>query len=128
MLATLRESTSGKIIAALGCGGDRDKSKRPLMGAALLAGADIAIFTSDNPRSEDPAVIMKDMVSGLTLPLTSVIELDRKRAIELAVAAAKPGDVVILLGKGHEHGQEINGVKYDFDDRLMLAAAIEATP
>ena len=128
VLATLRESTSGKIIAALGCGGDRDKSKRPLMGAALLAGADIAIFTSDNPRSEDPAVIMKDMVSGLTLPLTSVIELDRKRAIELAVAAAKPGDVVILLGKGHEHGQEINGVKYDFDDRLMLAAAIEATP
>lgn len=127
VLDTLRESTSGKIIAVLGCGGDRDKSKRPLMGAALLAGADVAIFTSDNPRSEDPAQIAKEMVSGLTIPATSSIELDRKRAIEIAVAAAKPGDVVIILGKGHEPGQEIAGVKHNFDDRLVLAAAIEAT-
>ncbi|MCX6456797.1 MAG: UDP-N-acetylmuramoyl-L-alanyl-D-glutamate--2,6-diaminopimelate ligase [Actinobacteria bacterium] len=128
VLETLRKSTSGKVIALLGCGGDRDKSKRPLMGAALLAGSDMAIFTSDNPRSEDPASIVKDMVSGLTLPATSAIELDRKRAIEIAVAAAKPGDVVVLLGKGHEPGQEIAGVKHNFDDRLVLAAAIEATP
>lgn len=128
VLETLRKSTSGKVIALLGCGGDRDKSKRPLMGAALLAGSDMAIFTSDNPRSEDPASIVKDMVSGLTLPATSAIELDRKRAIEIAVAAAKPGDVVVLLGKGHEAGQEIAGVKHNFDDRLVLAAAIEATP
>jgi len=128
VLETLREITSGKIIAVLGCGGDRDKSKRPLMGAALLAGADVAIFTSDNPRSEDPAQIAKEMVSGLTIPATSSIELDRKRAIEIAVAAAKPGDVVVILGKGHESGQEIVGVKHNFDDRLVLAAAIEATP
>lgn len=128
VLETLRESTSGKIIAVLGCGGDRDKSKRPLMGAALLAGADVAIFTSDNPRSEDPAKIVKEMVSGLTLPATSSIELDRKRAIEIAVAAAKAGDVVVILGKGHEPGQEIASVKHNFDDRLVLAAAIEATP
>jgi UDP-N-acetylmuramoyl-L-alanyl-D-glutamate--2,6-diaminopimelate ligase len=98
------------------------------MGAALLAGSDVAIFTSDNPRSEDPAQIVKDMVSGLALPTTASIELDRKRAIEIAVAAVKPGDVVVVLGKGHESGQEIAGVKHDFDDRLVLAAAIEATP
>ena len=128
VLETLRKSTTGKVIAVLGCGGDRDKSKRPLMGAALLAGSDVAIFTSDNPRSEDPAQIIREMVSGLTLPATSSIEADRKRAIEIAVATAKPGDVVVLLGKGHEPGQEIAGVKHSFDDRLVLAAAIEATP
>jgi UDP-N-acetylmuramoyl-L-alanyl-D-glutamate--2,6-diaminopimelate ligase len=128
VLETLRKSTAGKVIAVLGCGGDRDKSKRPLMGAALLAGSDVAIFTSDNPRSEDPAEIIKEMVAGLTLPATSAIEPDRKRAIEIAVATAKPGDVVVLLGKGHEPGQEIAGVKQSFDDRLVLAAAIEATP
>jgi UDP-N-acetylmuramoyl-L-alanyl-D-glutamate--2,6-diaminopimelate ligase len=128
VLETLQKSTDGKVIAVLGCGGDRDKSKRPLMGAALLAGSDLAIFTSDNPRSEDPAHIIKEMVSGLTLPATSEVEPDRKRAIEKAVAAAKPGDVVVILGKGHESGQEIAGVKHNFDDRLVLAAAIEATP
>jgi len=128
VLETLRKSTSGKVIAVLGCGGDRDKGKRPLMGAALLAGSDLAIFTSDNPRSEDPAQIISEMVSGLTLSATSEIEPDRKRAIEIAVAAAQPGDVVVILGKGHESGQEISGVKHSFDDRLVLAAAIEATP
>ena len=128
VLETLRKSTAGKVIAVLGCGGDRDKSKRPLMGAALLTGSDLAVFTSDNPRSEDPTQIIKEMVSGLTLSSTSVIEVDRKRAIEIAVAAAKPGDVVVILGKGHESGQEVAGVKHNFDDRLVLAAAIEATP
>ena len=122
VLETLRKSTTGKVIAVLGCGGDRDKSKRPLMGAALLAGSDVAIFTSDNPRSEDPAQIIREMVSGLTLSATSSIEIDRKQAIEIAVAAAKPGDVVVILGKGHEPGQEIAGVKHNFDDRLVLAA------
>jgi UDP-N-acetylmuramoyl-L-alanyl-D-glutamate--2,6-diaminopimelate ligase len=126
VLETLRTSTAGKVIAVLGCGGDRDRSKRALMGAALLAGSDLAIFTSDNPRSEDPAQIINEMVSGLTLATTSVIEVDRKEAIEKAVAAAEPGDVVVILGKGHESGQEIAGVKHDFDDRLVLAAAIEA--
>ena len=126
VLETLQMGTSGKVIAVLGCGGDRDKSKRPLMGAALLTGSDLAIFTSDNPRSEDPNQIINEMVSGLSLPYTSVIEVDRKRAIEIAVAAAEPGDVVVILGKGHESGQEIAGVKHSFDDRLVLAAAIEA--
>lgn len=126
VLATLRQRTTGKIIAVLGCGGDRDKSKRPLMGKALLTGADIAIFTSDNPRSEDPRVILQEMVAGLELPATSKVEVDRKSAIEYAVSQASAGDLVILLGKGHERGQEINGVKHEFDDRLALAAAIEA--
>ena len=126
VLETLRKSTAGKVIAVLGCGGDRDRSKRPLMGAALLAGSDLAVFTSDNPRSEDPAQIINEMVSGLTLSSTSVIEIDRKRAIEIAVTSAVPGDVVVILGKGHESGQEIAGVKHNFDDRLVLAAAIEA--
>ena len=128
VLATLKKEAVGKVIAVLGCGGDRDKSKRAPMGAALLAGSDIAIFTSDNPRSEDPAQIMKDMLAGLTLPASAIIELDRKKAIEVAVAQAQAGDIVILLGKGHERGQEINGIKHAFDDRLELAAAIEATP
>ena len=128
VLETLRKSTAGKVIAVLGCGGDRDRSKRPLMGAALLAGSDLAVFTSDNPRSEDPAQIINEMVSGLTLSTMSVIEIDRKRAIEIAVTSAVPGDVVVILGKGHESGQEIAGVKHNFDDRLVLAAAIEASP
>lgn len=126
VLSSLRNQTIGKVIAVLGCGGDRDKSKRAPMGAALLAGSDIAIFTSDNPRSEDPAEIMKDMLKGLLLPDSAKIELDRRSAIEIAVAAANPGDVVILLGKGHERGQEIMGVNMAFDDRLELATAIEA--
>ena len=126
VLATLRQRTTGKIIAVLGCGGDRDKSKRPLMGKALLTGADIAIFTSDNPRSEDPLVILQEMVSDLQLTEKSKVEVDRKSAIEYAVSQASAGDLVILLGKGHERGQEINGVKYEFDDRITLAAAIEA--
>ena len=127
VLETLRKSTTGKIIAVLGCGGDRDKSKRPLMGAALLAGSDVAIFTSDNPRSENPEQILKEMIKGLTLSDTSQVEIDRKRAIEIAVAAAKPSDVVVILGKGHEQGQEIAGVVEPFDDRLVLAAMIEAS-
>lgn len=126
VLATLKKEAIGKVIAVLGCGGDRDKSKRAPMGAALLAGSDIAIFTSDNPRSEDPTQIMNDMLASLSLPNSAIIELDRKKAIEEAVALAKPGDIVVLLGKGHEQGQEVKGIKHAFDDRLELAAAIEA--
>ena len=124
VLKTLRESTSGKIIGVLGCGGDRDKSKRALMGNALLQGTDYAIFTSDNPRSEDPAEILRDMTSGLALTDNSHVEIDRRSAIAFAVALAHPGDCIVLLGKGHESGQEIHGVKLPFDDRIELASAI----
>jgi UDP-N-acetylmuramoyl-L-alanyl-D-glutamate--2,6-diaminopimelate ligase len=125
VLAALRESTSGKIIAVLGCGGDRDKSKRPLMGAALLAGSDVAVFTSDNPRSEKPADILIQMVLGLEINEPSAIIEDRTQAIKAAVDEAKDGDLVIVLGKGHEKGQEVNGAVLPFDDRIELARAIE---
>ena len=115
------KDSRGKVIAVLGCGGDRDKSKRPLMGKALTA-ADYPIFTSDNPRSEDPQVILSEMVSGLSHKGEVII--DRRAAIERAVALANPGDVIALLGKGHEIGQEISGIKYPFDDRKVLAEAI----
>ena len=121
VLDTARAMTNGKVIAVLGCGGDRDKSKRPLMGSALTA-ADFPIFTSDNPRSENPEVILKEMVSGLTH--AGEVIVDRRSAIARAVAMAKPGDVVAILGKGHEVGQEIAGLKHPFDDRKVLAEEI----
>ena len=122
VLKSAREFTTGKVIAVLGCGGDRDKSKRPLMGKALVDGADIAIMTSDNPRSEHPSDILGEMSHGLSTAL--VIE-DRRAAIEKAIELAEPGDSVLVLGKGHELGQEIHGVMAPFDDRLELARAIE---
>ena len=126
VLAAVREFTSGRVIAVLGCGGDRDSTKRPLMGAALSAGSDIAIFTSDNPRSESPTAILQEMVEGLAIFLPSQVIEDRAMAIAAAVAQAENGDTVIVLGKGHESGQEIAGVVTDFDDRIQLAMAIEA--
>jgi UDP-N-acetylmuramoyl-L-alanyl-D-glutamate--2,6-diaminopimelate ligase len=126
VLAAAREFTSGNIIAVLGCGGDRDSSKRPLMGRALSDGSDIAIFTSDNPRSEDPAEILLQMTTGLTIMQPSSVIEDRSDAIKVAVNLAQAGDTVLLLGKGHESGQEISGVITNFDDRLHLAQAIEA--
>lgn len=122
VLNSAREFTTGKVIAVLGCGGDRDRTKRPLMGRALVDGADIAIMTSDNPRSEHPADILEEMSRGLSSAL--VIE-DRRAAIEKAIELAQPGDSVLVLGKGHELGQEIHGVMAPFDDRLELARAIE---
>jgi len=124
-LATLRKSVDGRIIGVLGCGGDRDKTKRPIMGRELLAGSDLAIFTSDNPRSEQPEIILKEMVGGLTLGENGAVVVDRREAIALAVANALPGDCVVVLGKGHEVGQEIAGKKLAFDDRIELARAIE---
>jgi UDP-N-acetylmuramoyl-L-alanyl-D-glutamate--2,6-diaminopimelate ligase len=126
VLKSVREFTSGKVIAVLGCGGDRDATKRPLMGKALLENADIAIFTSDNPRSEDPSAILDAMVSGLKIAKPSQVVNDRASAIECAAALASPGDTVIILGKGHELGQEIKGEVLEFDDRLILAQKIEA--
>ena len=127
VLKAAREFTSGKIIAVLGCGGDRDASKRPQMGRALLEGCDISIFTSDNPRSENPAHILEEMTTGLSIQAPSQIISDRAEAIAYAVKCAKPGDSILVLGKGHEQGQEMNGKTVDFDDRLVLAAAIEGT-
>ncbi|MGI9144622.1 MAG: glutamate ligase domain-containing protein, partial [Candidatus Planktophila sp.] len=126
VLAAAREMTSNRVIAVLGCGGDRDNSKRALMGQELSLRSDIAIFTSDNPRSEDPEKILLQMTQGLKISEPSAVVKDRAEAIELAVNLAQPGDVVIVLGKGHERGQDIAGVIHPFDDRLVLAHAIEA--
>jgi UDP-N-acetylmuramoyl-L-alanyl-D-glutamate--2,6-diaminopimelate ligase len=96
------------------------------MGSALLDNSDIAIFTSDNPRSESPSEILKQMSSHLNFEKPSCIIEDRRAAISFAISQAEPGDTVLLLGKGHESGQEINGVITPFDDRMEIAQAIEA--
>jgi UDP-N-acetylmuramoyl-L-alanyl-D-glutamate--2,6-diaminopimelate ligase len=125
VLGAIREFTVGRVIGVLGCGGDRDATKRPLMGQALAAGCDISVFTSDNPRSEDPSAILAEMVGQLNFESPSRVIQDRAEAIAYAVSIAEPGDTVVVLGKGHESGQEINGVITEFDDRLHLAEEIE---
>jgi UDP-N-acetylmuramoyl-L-alanyl-D-glutamate--2,6-diaminopimelate ligase len=126
VLTATREFTKGRLIAILGCGGDRDSSKRSPMGEALYSGSDVAIFTSDNPRSENPVEILNQMTAGISIAEPSRVIVDRSEAIKHAVSIANEGDTILLLGKGHESGQDIGGVIHDFDDRLVLAELIEA--
>ena len=125
-LKAVRSSTKGRIIAVLGCGGDRDAAKRPLMGQALISGADLAIFTSDNPRSEDPLSILNQMHEGMKLTENHFVIVDRSEAIKFAIENAVEGDCVLVLGKGHETGQEIKGKISPFDDRVELKNAIRS--
>jgi UDP-N-acetylmuramoyl-L-alanyl-D-glutamate--2,6-diaminopimelate ligase len=125
VLETAHEISAGRVIAVLGCGGDRDSSKRALMGKALHEGSDVAFFTSDNPRTEKADSILVQMTLGLDIQPPSAIIQDRSEAIKAAVNEAKDGDLVLILGKGHEKGQEISGVVHPFDDRVELARAIE---
>ncbi|NUR90070.1 MAG: UDP-N-acetylmuramoyl-L-alanyl-D-glutamate--2,6-diaminopimelate ligase [Nonomuraea sp.] len=130
VLRSLREVTAGRLTIVLGCGGDRDSGKRPLMGEAAAKLADVAIFTSDNPRSEDPLGILAAMMDGaLRVPQHDrahvIIEPDRAAAIDLAIRGAGPGDVVVVAGKGHEQGQYVAGEVIPFDDRQMVAEAID---
>jgi UDP-N-acetylmuramoyl-L-alanyl-D-glutamate--2,6-diaminopimelate ligase len=133
LLETVRELVTGRVLLVLGCGGDRDRGKRPLMGAAAVRGADLAILTSDNPRSEDPLMILAQMQTGVEQALsagavgTVVVEPDRAAAIALAVSHARAGDAVVVAGKGHETGQDIGGVIHAFDDRDVLLAALVGT-
>jgi len=124
VLATIQKLRKGheQIITVVGCGGDRDKTKRPLMGAAACEYSDKAIFTSDNPRSEDPGQILLDMEEGLnTAAKRKYTKIaDRKEAIRTAINLARPEDIVLIAGKGHEKYQEIKGVKYPFDDKQVL--------
>ncbi|MCX5201777.1 UDP-N-acetylmuramoyl-L-alanyl-D-glutamate--2,6-diaminopimelate ligase [Streptomyces sp. NBC_00237] len=130
VLRALRKVTEGQLHIVLGCGGDRDTHKRGPMGAAAARLADTAVLTSDNPRSEDPLAILATMLAGAAeVPAhergdVAVFE-DRAAAIAEAVARAKPGDTVLVAGKGHEQGQDINGVIRPFDDRTVLRAAVE---
>jgi UDP-N-acetylmuramoyl-L-alanyl-D-glutamate--2,6-diaminopimelate ligase len=119
-LESARELTRGRVICVFGAGGDRDRDKRPLMGRIVADLADLALVTSDNPRSEDPAAIAAEVVDGLDLD----VELDRRRAIERALELAREGDVVVIAGKGHEQGQEIAGRKLPFDDREVVRDAL----
>ena len=119
-----QQRSGGRVLCVIGAGGDRDRGKRPLMGAAAAHGADLVLVTDDNPRSEDPAVIRAEVLAGINGG-TPVIEVaGRREAIAEAVRLAEPGDVVALLGKGHERGQEIAGVVTPFDDRVELATAL----
>jgi UDP-N-acetylmuramoyl-L-alanyl-D-glutamate--2,6-diaminopimelate ligase len=129
VLTGLRPVTQGSLVIVLGCGGDRDSAKRPLMGAAAAGLADVAILTSDNPRSEDPLAILAEMLAGaLTVPLADrahvIIEPDRGAAIDLAIASAGKGDVVLIAGKGHERGQYTAAAVLPFDDREAAGSAL----
>ncbi|MDT8914860.1 UDP-N-acetylmuramoyl-L-alanyl-D-glutamate--2,6-diaminopimelate ligase [Amycolatopsis sp. PS_44_ISF1] len=128
-LDALRARTEGRIITVLGCGGDRDTAKRPMMGEAAARRSDVLIVTDDNPRSEDPAAIRAAMLAGARGAGPSrggeVLEVgDRREAIAHAVSLARPGDIVFIAGKGHETGQEVRGVVHPFSDRDELEAAI----
>lgn len=122
VLSSLRRHCTGRLIAVFGCGGDRDRTKRPLMTKAGLDYADQLILTADNPRSENPQTILSDMQQGLGCDdhYKILIEPDRRLAIELAVKMAKANDIVVIAGKGHETYQEIQGVRHDFDDLAVL--------
>jgi UDP-N-acetylmuramoyl-L-alanyl-D-glutamate--2,6-diaminopimelate ligase len=125
-IAAAREGTQGRLVVVLGAGGDRDPHKRPDMGEAAARGADIVIVTDDNPRSEDPATIRDAVIDGVHRVAGRHVETDgdRRNAIRRAVALAGSGDVVLVLGKGHEQGQEVAGVVSAFDDRVVLAEAL----
>ncbi|MCX5378843.1 UDP-N-acetylmuramoyl-L-alanyl-D-glutamate--2,6-diaminopimelate ligase [Streptomyces sp. NBC_00091] len=130
VLRALREVTTGRLHIVLGCGGDRDTTKRGPMGAAAARYADTAVLTSDNPRSEDPLRILAAMFEGaVSVPAgergTVLVDADRAAAIAAAVARAEAGDTVLVAGKGHEQGQDTAGVVRPFDDRAVLRAAIE---
>jgi UDP-N-acetylmuramoyl-L-alanyl-D-glutamate--2,6-diaminopimelate ligase len=129
VLTTIKKLKQGheQLITVVGCGGDRDKSKRPIMGEAACEYSDKAIFTSDNPRSENPQEILNEMEVGLNSAAKSkfISIADRKQAIKTAVSIAGPEDIVLIAGKGHEKYQEINGVKYHFDDKEVLIEMFE---
>ncbi len=122
-IETLRRLTRGRIITVFGCGGDRDRGKRPEMGRIASNLSDVAVVTSDNPRTEDPGRILKDITAAMDGGYY-IVEPDRRRAIEAAVSAAGPGDVVLVAGKGHEDYQDVGGVRHPFSDREVLRESI----
>jgi UDP-N-acetylmuramoyl-L-alanyl-D-glutamate--2,6-diaminopimelate ligase len=124
VLTTIKKlrSSDEQVITVVGCGGDRDKTKRPVMGEVACAHSNKVIFTSDNPRSEDPLQILAEMETGLnTAARRKFVSIaDRKQAIKTAVSMAQPEDILLIAGKGHEKYQEVNGVKHHFDDKEVL--------
>ncbi|MCL6232240.1 UDP-N-acetylmuramoyl-L-alanyl-D-glutamate--2,6-diaminopimelate ligase [Acinetobacter amyesii] len=127
VLQTLKRHVSQQLWAVFGCGGDRDRGKRPLMTQAALNHADIALITSDNPRTENPEQIFADMKAGIDFTGKTVHEIhDRREAIKFAVNHAQAGDIVVIAGKGHENYQEIDGVRHWFDDVVEVKSAIDS--
>jgi UDP-N-acetylmuramoyl-L-alanyl-D-glutamate--2,6-diaminopimelate ligase len=122
VLTTARELDSGRLICVFGCGGDRDREKRPLMGRVVAELADVPIVTSDNPRSEDPGAIIDEIVAGVDIDVETI--QDRRSAIARAVEIAEPRDVVIIAGKGHEQGQQFRDRTVHFDDREVAREAL----
>jgi UDP-N-acetylmuramoyl-L-alanyl-D-glutamate--2,6-diaminopimelate ligase len=126
VLRGARALAAGRVIVVFGCGGDRDRDKRPLMGRTAVAEADLTVVTSDNPRTEDPEAIIAQIVAGMPPGSSVRIEPDRGAAIALAVGEARAGDVVVIAGKGHETYQEVRGTVIPFDDRAVARTAIAA--
>lgn len=124
VLQTVKDFAKNDIYVVVGCGGDRDRTKRPLMAKVATEYANFAIFTSDNPRTEDPVTILNDMTVGLNGEDGYEVIVDRKEAINKAVQYAKQDDIIIIAGKGHETYQQIGHTKYDFDDRIIAKSAI----
>ena len=127
VLTALRSHVGGRLICLVGCGGDRDRGKRSMMGAVAGSLADEVWLTSDNPRSEEPMAIIDDMKAGLDKDASVVVEVDRERAIRSAVAGLKSGDVLLIAGKGHEETQEIKGRKYPLSDRALARTLTRTT-
>lgn len=130
VLAAAREAAvtaEGRVITVFGCGGDRDRAKRSVMGHVVTTAADIAIVTSDNPRSENPAAIIDEIVAGCDGPAKLVVEPDRRTAISEALNEARPGDIVLLAGKGHEAKQELADRSIPFDDRVVAEELLAAS-
>lgn len=126
--AARQEASGGRVLVVFGCGGDRDRAKRPRMGAVAAERSDLAVVTTDNPRSEDPAAIIAEVTAGVGRTGALVVEPDRAAAIKLALAAARPGDVVVVAGKGHETGQQTAAGRLHFDDREAVAEALGRLP
>ena len=119
VLMTLAELKKGRLICLFGCGGDRDRGKRPLMGSIAERLSDVVVITSDNPRSEDPLAIIQEILQGIKEPAGILIEPDRRLAIEKTISAMQPEDILLIAGKGHETYQITAQGKIDFDDRLV---------
>ena len=125
VLKDLRQSVAGKLLCVFGCGGDRDRGKRPQMGRIAEAVADWVVLTDDNPRSEPPQAIMAEILAGMQSPEQALRLHDRARAIEIAIRAARMGDCVLIAGKGHENYQEVAGVRRPFDDVEVARGVLE---
>ncbi len=121
ILRTMRAVSSGRIVAVFGCGGDRDGSKRPIMGRIAAENADFTVVTSDNPRTEDPEAIIGDILAGIPPEAPRIVLPDRREAIAWVLDHHEPGDVIVLAGKGHETYQDVGGVKHHMDEREIVA-------